>query len=230
MIVGFSSGVLYKSNNISTKELIVILESMGITAIELMCNDTNKLEELLNNLTLEDFKKIEHVSLHAPVLASIPLEELEKLLFKIEELHRKLNLKYVVLHPDGINNWKVFSKYKIPWAVENMDNRKKECRNVNDLKKVFEQINAKMILDVNHCFSNDPSMELADNLINYFRDRIVGFHLSGFEEFHDPLYKTKQRDFFNFIFDKNLPVIIESVLDEVNDLEKEYNYVRSGLR
>jgi len=228
MILGFSSGCLYKTHDGMAAETFEAFRSIRCNAIEIMCHgvaDAPKLAEI----SPEDLRGFEHVSLHAPIFKDASAAKLEEMLRHIEAAHKRLGFAYVVVHPDLTTDWKIFSRFDLPFAIENMDNRKESCRNVADMKKVFEQINAKMILDVNHCFSNDPTMKLAGEFVEAFRDRIVGIHLSGFETFHDPLYKTQQREIMDAVFNKNIPIIIESGCDTVDDAKKEYEYIKNNL-
>ncbi len=228
MLLGFSSGCLWKTHNRLAKETFDIFKSAGSNAIEIMCFDMAD-APLLKNIPLEDLRGFEHVSLHAPIFANVSDEELGEILHQIEIAHQKIGFAYVVVHPDTISNWDVFAKFSIPFAIENMDNLKTSCKSVADLEKIFQQIDVKMVLDVNHCFANDPTMKLAGEFMEAFRDRIVGFHLSGFETFHDPLYKTQQQGILDAIFDKKLPIIIESVCDSIEEINNEYLYIKNKL-
>lgn len=228
MILGFSSGCLYKTHDRIGREIFDIFRSPGCNAIELMFHDLADAPRIAE-ISKDELAGFEHVSLHAPKFDDLSEKELEETLDLIEATHQRIGLDYVVIHPDTVSNWKVFSKYSFPIAVENMDNRKEAYKDVADMEKLFSQVDVKMILDVNHCFSNDPTMKLAYDFIEAFRDRIVGFHLSGFETFHDPLFKTQQQEIMDAVFDKNLPIIIESGCESVEDVEREYEYIKNKL-
>lgn len=229
MILGFSSGCLYKTHDRLAKETFDIFKSTGANAIEVMCASVDNISRLLE-ISLSDLEGFEYVTLHAPNLGIVSQEDLESALENFEEAQGKFNFKHVVLHPDGIENWEVFSKFNIPWAIENMDQRKESGKDVADMKKVFEELNAKMVLDLNHCYVNDSSMELAQDFVEEFKDRIVEIHLSGFETLHEPLFKTKQKEILGAIYDKNIPIIIESGCETVDDVKKEYEYVKNHLK
>jgi len=228
MILGFSSGCLYKTHGGLARETFDIFRNIGCNAIEIMCHGIADLPQLAE-ITLKDLRGFEHISLHAPIFKNISEEELEKMLLQLEKVHQKIGFAYVVIHPDTVSNWEIFSRFSIPFAIENMDKRKGSCKNVADLRKIFEQADAKMVLDVNHCFSNDPSMKLASEFVEAFRGRIAGIHLSGFETLHDLLYKTQQREILDAVFDKNIPIIIESGCLSVDDAKKEYLYIKNKL-
>jgi hypothetical protein len=87
-----------------------------------------------------------------------------------------------------------------------------------------------MVLDLNHCFTNDPSMRLAAEMYAAFGKRISMVHISGFEKLHEPLSRTKQLEILTAIPDKNLPIIIESGCDNIEEAKKEYEYIKNFLK
>lgn len=228
MILGFSSGCLYKTHKRIAGDTFDALKSTGANALEIICEGVESISELsdIDPRRLEGF---EYVSLHAPNLGGFTNEELEKYLEEIEEAQQKFNFNCVVLHPDGIENWEIFSRFNIPWAIENMDQRKDFGGSVEDLREVFEQIDAKMVIDLNHCYVNDNSMGLASDFTEAFGDRITEIHLSGFEWLHEPLFRTRQSEILEAIHDKSLPIIIESGCETVGDAKKEFEYIKSYL-
>jgi len=228
MIIGFSSGCLHKTHDRFVRETFDVFRNLGCNALEIMFHDFEDAEKL-EALSPEDIRGFEYVSLHAPAFERIPEGELRGVLEKIERACLRLGIDSVVMHPDKFKDWGVISEFAIPLAIENMDNRKESCKNAEDLRKIFEETDARMVLDLNHCFSNDPSMKLADELIEVFQDRIVEIHLSGFETFHDPLFKTRQQEILEKVFDKDILIIIESGCETVEDAKKEYAYIKEGF-
>ncbi|MDO8240821.1 MAG: hypothetical protein Q7T51_02500 [Candidatus Moranbacteria bacterium] len=228
MILGFSSGCLHKTHDRMAKGTFDVFRKLGCNAIEIMCYDVESVSRLAE-ISLDDLQGFEHISLHAPLLQEVSAEDLEGVLRQIEVAQKRIGFAYVVVHPDKSIDWKTLSKFAIPFAVENMDNRKDFYRNVADLQELFAQFDAKMVLDLNHCFVNDSTMQLAKEFVKAFPDRIAGIHLSGFETFHDPLHKTQQQEILDAVFNKNIPIIIESGCETELDVEKEYLYVKNKL-
>ena len=110
-----------------------------------------------------------------------------------------------------------------------MDNRKESHKNPTDFDEIFSQDkNYKLVLDINHIYTNDSSMKLADIFYKKFGDRISQLHVSGYIDYHNPLFETKQMNIIKAIQDFNIPMIIESVLS-VEDLEKERNYILQAI-
>lgn len=228
MILGFSSGCLWKTHDRMAKETFDVFRKLGCNALEIMYYDVESVSRLAE-ISLDDLQGFEHISLHAPLLQEVPAQDLEGVLRQIEAAQKRIGFVYVVIHPDKSIDWKTLSKFAISFAVENMDNRKEAYRNVFDLQELFAQFDVKMVLDLNHCFVNDSTMQLAKEFVEAFSDRIAGIHLSGFETFHDPLYKTQQQEILDAVFSKNIPIIIESGCETELDVEKEYLYVKNKL-
>ena len=134
-------------------------------------------------------------------------------------------------HPDIVDNWDIFDKYKMNWAIENMDSRKERFKTVEELAEFFgKKPGWKFVLDLNHCFSNDKSMKLASDFVDSLGDRIVEIHLSGYSGLHDPLFLTKQNFIIDYCKKSEAPIIIESVFDDVSQVQKEYDYIRNYLK
>lgn len=148
---------------------------------------------------------------------------------EIQKLYEKLHFKHAIIHPERVSSWKVFENYSFPIATENMDNRKEVGKTVESLGEIFVAADIPLVLDLNHCYVNDRSLKLAEEIYSAFRDRIVQIHLSGFEKLHDPLYKTRQLEIIKAIPNKSLPIIIESYCPTREDVEAEYKYIKDNL-
>ena len=229
MIIGFSTGCLYKKYDVLSPKTIDFFRKAGCNAIELMVHDSYNRHQL-KKLKESDLQGFEYISAHAPLFKKEELDEYIKALEVFTDIHAKIKLDSVVLHPDMIEDFDFLKKFQLPYFVENMDNRKKSCKNVEDLQIVFEKFDVPMILDVNHCFSNDPTMKLAHDLVKAFGNRIKGYHLSGFTAFHEPLFMTKQTKIIDAIPDTSLPIIIESILNSPKDISTELEYIKAHLQ
>jgi len=232
--IGFSQGVLFKLYNVNKEANIKLLKDCGSNAIEANCHhasDVVFLSILLEHIKAHDF---EYVSLHAPVNVRYGNNiETKELLQKLEDFYSQLDAKLIVIHPDLVDDWSVFEGFKMKWAIENMDDRKKSFKDLNDLEQFFSEYPKWwLVLDVGHVNSNDKTMILAEELIRAFRDRIVEIHLSGYEKFHDPLHRTKQIEIIDCCKDLFVPIIIESVFDPNDGLEgvkRELDYILKNL-
>jgi hypothetical protein len=223
MILGFSTRCLLKNHERITKEIFVVLRSIGCNAVEVKCADDQELKELILKISPGDVAGFSYVSLHAPMIINI--ETLE-LLQKAQDI---FHFDLVVIHPDEIESWNIFSKFTFPIAIENMDWKSEVGKYVDSLRDIFSKIKASLALDLNHCYTNDPSMMLAKEMSEKFQDKILEINVSGFERSHEPLFQTKQLDILKAISKKDLPIIIESECETLEDVRKEFLYVKNFL-
>lgn len=228
MIIGFSSGCLYKTHDPLDPVTIDIFKKHKCNAIEIMIHRVSDIDKF-KKLKTSDIEGFGYTSIHAPIYKGEGIKEYVGVIQAIAEMHTKVIFNTVVLHPDMFDDFSFLERFDLPFAVENMDNRKMTCKDVESLQQFFNKFDMPMVLDVNHAFTNDPTMKLAEDLVGSFRPRIEEIHLSGFNSFHDPLYKTKQKLIIDAIPDINLPIIIESGLDSVEEVDIELNYIMQSL-
>jgi hypothetical protein len=202
----------------------------GTNIIELHCIDEGALDYILKyGLHIGD--TIRKISMHAPT-AQLQYDDSEvthRILHKIELVCGKYNVYNVVFHPDLIFDWDVLASYtNIPVSIENMDDRKDFGKSIEDIESVLKKYNFGFTVDLQHCFVNDSTMKLAQRFQNKFKDRIVEYHISGFEKtlLHYPLYKTRQNIIIEALKYKNIPIIIESVFDSFGEQYEELKYIK----
>jgi hypothetical protein len=223
MLLGFSTGCLYKTHEPIARETFAVFRGLGCNAIELTCNDDEAIIKLLAEIRPKDLDGFTYVSLHAPAIHNKYTLDL------LQRAQDIFQFKTIVVHPDEVDSLNVFLGSKLPLAIENMDWRKDIGKYVESMQDIFKKSDFPMALDLNHCFTNDPSMRLAAEMHAAFGQRIVELHLSGFDHLHEPLFRTKQTEILEAIPDKNLPIIIESGCESVEDAKKEFEYVKNFL-
>lgn len=236
MTIGFSNGSFYRieidPRDRFTQEYINRLRAKGeANAIELHCIN----EEAINVL-IEDkdtsLSGFEFISLHTPSVAYAKNEKSRKILDKMRVLVGKYKINNLVFHTDTVLDWGVFDEYKdLPISIENMDDRKKSGKSVEDVRAILEKHDFGLTLDLQHCFVNDESLQLALDFQEEFGDRIVEYHISGFNEnfLHYSLFKTKKDQIISALLKKDLPIIIESTFDEFGEEIKELEYIKQRL-
>jgi len=228
--IGFSHGTIYKIIEKYQPSSIKIFKESGSNAIEICLYNASEVEQLAN--IKEEVLDFSYKSIHLPTQNIVYKNDIQtlELLDKIEKFYNEINASLVLVHPDLVEDWNVFDNYKINWAIENMDNRKNKYKTMEELKEFFSKnINWKLVIDLNHCYSNDKTMNIAEDIISLFNDKIAEIHLSGYIELHEPLFITKQ-DFIIDLCDKiNVPIIIESIFDNIDDVKKEYEYINKKL-
>lgn len=224
MILGFSTGCLYKTHERVSAETFELFKLLGCNAIQVKCNSDEDIIKLLNNARPADLRGFDHVLLHAPAIYEMKTLEL------LQKAYDIFHFKTIVIHPDEIENWEMLKRFSLPFAIENMDWRREIGKYAESMQDMFDKHDMRMALDLNHCFTNDPSMWLAHEMAEKFNDRINVVHISGFEKLHEPLFKTQQKEILSAIPDKNIPVIIESRCETVEEARKEFEYVKSFLQ
>lgn len=235
MRIGFSTGALYKSlpNNISR---VGILRKIRYSAIELgFLRLHDFTSRNINDLPRDVLLGFSYRSFHAPVYEYQNDATTKRIFSEIARLHAKLPLDLVVFHPDSVIDFGVFEDLPFRVGFENMDDRKDSCQTPAELKTILARSeNFSLVLDLNHAYSNDPSMKLAAEFYKRLGPRIAQIHLSGYNGHHDPLFQTRQAEIIRSIQDLAVPIIIESVVRPA-DLRKETLYivwqiVMNGLR
>jgi endonuclease IV len=239
MIIGFSLGALRNCDwNIIDK--INFLKSIGANALEIPFREPDLLFEFeLTEKILEALKGFEHLSIHAPFSKITYKDDLltHKVIKKLKDLNSILNVKAIIIHPNNVENFSILEKSNLPILIENMDLRKDSFKNEKEIQKVFDEYSFKFVLDLEHSFENDPTLNLTNNLIKLMGNRLKEIHLSGAKKSSDINENNHcfitESPFREQICSRlkelrNIPIILE-VTAEKNDedsLKNELNYVR----
>lgn len=235
MQLGISTGCLYKLMDRISIKAISTCRDFGFETIELMVYSLKDVDSL-RGLTKDDLSGFKYISLHGPghdIMNSLSITGHKKVLSSFQEFYERLKFDCLVLHPgEWITDWEIFNDYSLPIAFENMDWQHKIASDIFSLKEIFSNKNFKMVLDLNHCYTHDPSMELADNMYNEFKNIIKHLHLSGIENYNDahvPLYRSQREKIIDAVPNFDLPIIIESEFADMEDAKKEVEYVKNKL-
>jgi hypothetical protein len=231
--IGFSTGSLYKLN-ISMDENVALLHSLGMEAIELSFATPKELFSYKPTLETQNIlKNFRYISIHAPWknvgYSSGP--KTEKLLHKLNYLCSKMHVKGVVLHPDTILDFQNIAKTKFPFLMENLAKKK-----YSDDSKQFEILKEKydfgFVLDVQHAYLKDPSMELAEKLFKVMGNKLRQLHVSGgsASESHSLIHLSNNKEAIeNFLKEHNkVHWILEGIVekDVLPRLKKELEYLK----
>lgn len=236
MLIGFSSG-RYRNEEYFLEKLQKLI-NIGTNAIEIHPRIDSPSDFDLTKKCIDFINKnFEYISFHAPASDFVfdNSSVSRRIYKKIDKLVRELEIKNVIIHPDIVKDFNIINNKKWPISFENMDARKKDGRFVNELVRYFKEIpSANLVLDVNHCFTNDHTMDLADSITNKFNSKIVQYHISaysGAEKIHEPFFISKCDFFLSKIKNKEIPMIIEVFTDSLNNeqLQKEVAYIKNLL-
>ncbi len=224
MKFGFSTGGFHKI--MTARQAVHFLDQHDEKIIELGFVHYDRVrDDQLGEITALDLESFSYVSFHAPKITYGDNDETKEIFTEIDRIHTKRKLDLVVVHPDTVEDFSVFKNVSWPVGFENMDNRKDTFKHGDEFKKLKDIFpNLKMILDINHIYTNDETMELLKTFEEY-NDNIVQIHLSGFSALHDPLFQTKQSFLIDAIKQYAVPVIIESTFNDISDYDNEKKYI-----
>lgn len=226
--LGFSTGCLYKFMDSYSPEALDLLASQGLEAIEVMCTPIDKLNRLPDIIPL--VKKFAVKSLHLPLKTKFRSDTVSReILLQLEEFYVEIGASLVVVHPEAVEDWKVFDFLAMNFAIENLDNRKPRWFNFEQFELFFDQHpDWQMVLDLNHCATYGDLEERADRYAGRFGDRIAEIHLSGCADNlgHCPLYEKDQKEIVACLAGTSCPIIIESPFDDASGFEKEIAYIK----
>ncbi len=231
-LIGFSTAFLHHTYSRVSKEIIRICRDMGCDAIELQC--PVKEFHLMDTLKKKDLEYFKFISFHMPDISTSE-KKIFDILKEVNKFHDKLNFDAITFHPSEVLHYQnILKSLKLPVSLENEDVTKKTGKSLKSLEEFMLGNKFRMTLDVNHCFTNDPTLTLAHDLWKNFKKRIDHFHLSGYggienELRHVPLFLTKQNQLIDFVIDKDLPIIIESVCRDLKEAESEFKLIKKYL-
>lgn len=234
LIIWWSSWVFHRiSDARNTEEQILKYFALPeANALEIMFNNIDNMQCTITQGSMGEQRA--HYSIHIPVRHKYQDDTLSHNILKtIDMVCKNLPINNIVIHPDTVIDWSIFQEYShLPWSVENMDERKQSGRSVEDIKKILEE-NPYLwfTLDLQHCFTNDPTMQLAKDFHKVLWHKIVEYHISWYhpEYLHYPLFKTQQDEIIKNLEKREVPIIIESSFDNQDELAKEIAYIKSFM-
>lgn len=236
MIIGFGNGNFWRMETEKHErfgdEALRRFLNIPTNAIELHCLDVEAIDYLLKNKSriIEDF---DFVSMHTPDLVYDDNAQTHSVLQKMARACEECRVDNIVFHTDKVKQWDVIAQYNgmMPVSIENMDERKKFGNTLEDIQSILDHYNFGLTLDLQHCYVNDASMQLAQDLQEAYKERIVEYHLAGYDvdKLHYPLYKTKQDIILKSLQCVDAPIIIESTFDAYDEASAELKYIKSFL-
>ncbi|MFA4930807.1 MAG: hypothetical protein WC570_03030 [Patescibacteria group bacterium] len=226
--IGFSHGVLHQVLEVYSAKAINTYKSCSTSVLEICINKVDEVKKL--NIIPPLVDNVRRKSIHLPSDTIYRNDETtKKLLQEIISFYHTIGSELILVHPDLVKDWRVFDSYPANWAIENMDNQKQSYKTSTEIENFFTQHpNWKFVLDLNHCFSNDDTMKLADELIKKCQNQIAEIHLSGHT--HEPVFKTKQNIILDYCQKLAVPIVIESTFNNINEVKKEYEYITDYLK
>jgi hypothetical protein len=127
----------------------------------------------------------------------------------------------------------------VRFAIENMDKNKPNGFLLPELEKLVRVCDLVFVLDVQHAYEHDSSMQYAQDLFHAMRGRISHLHVSGETEDnnHCLLHRARNAkalvDFLGNMFgalgDQPCPIILEGQYQTADDIAEEIAFIRSEL-
>ena len=179
-------------------------------AIELTALEEEELPGLLNFLSAEPSLPFRYVSVHGPSKGRRMSEA--ELIARLVELPPIVDA--IVLHPDQIEDPMLYASLDRRLLIENMDSRKASGRLAPELARLFEQLPAAgFCFDIAHAWTVDPTMQVAEDLLDKFAARLRHVHLSSMSDDlgHVPL-SVEQEALFTPLLSRcnDVPWILEA--------------------
>jgi Xylose isomerase-like TIM barrel len=170
-----STGV-FEDRRGSWGDLIAAASRVSTDAVELSALSEPELPALIAYLNQRARLRFRYVSVHAPV-KDRKLDDAGSV-----GLLRKLPVwvRSIVVHPDALLEVDAYCELGGRLVLENMDDRKRTGRSADELEAVLDALpHAGFCLDVAHAHSIDPTMGIAQELLDRFGARLRQVHLSS---------------------------------------------------
>lgn len=248
-IIGFSTGVLFHTISSTSFNMLDICCDVGCTVMELNIHKSPKHIDVLLGLNESAIMFRGYLTgVNMPISIHLPCNirylhnddicdrtNIWRLLQNLEMFCGiTKDIDYVVVHPDLVDDWDVFDEISIPVAIENMDNRKKSFRTLQELRDFFQKYpHFKLVFDVQHWVVNGYDFNHIPEVLDEFHDRIVGVHLSGVgsDKYHIPVCRNNQRELVESLqnLPAHIPIVLEGVCVDVDEMRQEIGYVKNIL-
>ena len=214
-IAGISLGWIFDTVPDTFCRILNFLRESGTDAVEL-CLSAERLRHLVlfwNQELTASLLAFDYVSLHLPEISwreNDPLtQEVVRHIFFFESASACSPFSVFVVHPDTIQDWDLLSRCNNDMqrgsgkiVVEfPMDKNKKSGKTLEELKIICDRFpDLGFVLDVQHAYENDASLNLAVNAAKMMGSRLRHLHVSGQKQRqeglsnHSYLHEADNRD------------------------------------
>lgn len=230
-VVGFSTGAIALDDFATALQLLAPTQAK---AVELSALRVAELPALLAALPLrlpELRRRYEYISFHAPT----NFDDENDLVIQLK-IVADMGLN-IIVHPDTIQDTRVWRSLGARLCLENMDSRKLTGRTADELQHYFNQLpDAKLCFDVAHARQVDSSMTEAVRILRRFGNRLAQVHISEVNSRgrHFAMSFAAKLAYKPFAAQLSLkPVIIESmvgrgeIVHEISETEKVLGVARN---
>lgn len=234
IVIGPSNGWLYAKDIFSLRKHREFLKKAGANAIEFCGTEDDRRKESL--LSDEEIGELRHVSLHLPDYKSS--KSINDQVSSIRKIVRRRKPRHCLIHPLKIPSdyWEALANRNIPVVIENMDKREFSGYDLKELEGLLKDFELGFVLDVQHAFEHDSSMNYALDLFKMAGNKLVYLHVSGETENNNHALVHQSRNceaIVNFLgtifFEIQLPIILEGEYSATEQLSREINFLKSEL-
>ena len=214
--VGFGTGSLYRQN-IPLEEILDFYNGAGATAVEISLGSIDEFEKFkLTEKLIDKTNNFSFVSFHAPFrdIKYGHNKKTRNILEKLNYLNKNLPLRGIVIHPDIIEDFSILQYSGLPFLIENMNPEKKSGKFPQEFEK-YNQFGLGYVLDIEHVYGNDKTMQLAKKLTEIMGTKLNHLHVSGKKNSrnHTPCHLSENKSEIRKILDNcQLPKISEGIL------------------
>ena len=242
LLIGPSNGRLYARGIYNIRAQKLVLQETGANCVEMCLGSwgTKEADKRMNLMFDKEKFAFNYTSFHIPeFVTSIPSEFLVRIVKIIIEEHP---VNTVLIHPLKVKERYPEQYYRemvfmtVPLGIENMDSRKDSGFDITELVDLIDCCKMKLILDVQHAYEHDHTMQYARDLLAALNHVLVHLHVRGETEKnnHSLVYKatntTAIMDFLaELLTKKQVPLILEGEHKNSEELKAEIEFLRKEL-
>ncbi len=230
--VGFGTGSLYKQN-MPLDEILDFYKDIGSTAVEISLGSIEEFKKFqLTEKLVEKINNFNFVSLHS-LFRDIkygPNNKTKKIIEKLNYINKNIPIKGIVIHPDIVEDFSILADSGLPFLIENMDMEKNSGKFDWEFE-TYKQFDLGYVLDIEHAYGNDKTMNLADKLLEIMGSKLSHLHVSGKKDGknHTLCHLSENKLYIKEVLKKcQVSRISEGILSSLNyDLaSKELKYIK----
>lgn len=230
--IGFSTGAMHESY-FPIEERIKIFKESGANAVELSFGTLCAFKEFnISDGLLESLAGYEIVTIHAPWMDVRYNKGSSQIISRLKDICSQQTIYGIVVHAGCVDDYSVLAESGLPFLIENMDNKARFGRLPKDFEKLRKDYGFGFVLDLQHAYANDSTMQVAGELIDAMGDRIRELHVSGQTEIetHALLRHADNEKVITGMLRSDVPIILEGkVYGNLEVISKEIELVKRVL-
>lgn len=230
--IGFSTGAMHVGY-IPLEERIKVFKAAGANAIELSFGTLCAFEGFnLTDEILETLKGYEIVTIHAPWDKVRYDKSSTATIERLKDICSQQEIYGIVVHAGCVDDYSILAESSLPFLIENMDSNARFGKHPFEFEKLRKEYDLGFVLDLQHAYSNDSTMQLAGEMIDAMGDRIKELHVSGQTETetHAPLHRANNGNIIMGMLRADVPIILEGIVyGDLSVINKEIELVKKVL-